>query len=133
MSQGCVLHSVILQVLSRHNAGENWTAQAGIDNFLCNNIAWFCIHPAMLTIFVVIATIEKNVKGVEIFSQNPAYARNILVHNLGHLWALYVVIMLSGITSAVLIYFQIWRPHNEAETNRRKVTNVEIYENYEMI
>ena len=133
MSQGCVLHSVILQVLSRHNAGENWTAQAGIDNFLCNNIAWFCIHPAMLTIFVVIATIENNVKGVEIFSQNPAYARNILVHNLSHLWALYAVIMLSGIASAVLIYFQIWRPHNEAETNRRKVTNGEIYENYEMI
>ena len=66
MSHGCVLHSVILQVLSRQNAGQNWTAQAGIENFLCNNIAWFCIHPTMLTIFIVIATIENNVEGVEI-------------------------------------------------------------------
>ena len=79
----------------------------------------------MLTIFVVIATIENNFEGVEIFSQDPTYARNILVHNLGHLWALYAVIMLCGISSAVLIYFQIWRPHNEAETGGRNVTNRE--------
>ena len=35
----------------------------------------------------------------------------ILIQNLDQLWALWGVIMASGIASGVLIYFQIWRPY----------------------
>ena len=89
-----------------------------MPNRLSQNIAWFVIHPLVLTTILVLATIEHYNGSVEIFSQDTDIARKILVHDLNIFWPLYTAIMLSGIVSAVLFYFQIWRPHTQREVNQ---------------
>ena len=90
------------------------TPKETMDNLLYNNILWFIIYPIMLTINVTMASIQ------EIW-QGPEYSKNILVHNLGHLWVIYASILLSGIISSILIYFQIWRPYKEEEKAKSQV------------
>ena len=90
------------------------TPKETMENFLYNNILWFIIYPIMLTINVTMASIQ------EIW-QGPEYSKNILVHNLGHLWVIYASILLSGIISSILIYFQIWRPYKEEEKANSQV------------
>ena len=91
------------------------TPKETMDNLVYNNIMWFIIHSVTLTVIVAMATIDQ-VTGAKIFWQGPEYARNILIQNLDQLWAIWGVIMASGIASGVLIYFQIWRPY-KAEVN----------------
>ena len=85
-----------------------------MDNLLYYNVAWFVIYSTMLTIIVTMATIQGHVDSVEIW-EGADYSKNILVHNLNHLWAFYAAIMLCGIVSGILIYFQIWRPYKGKE------------------
>ena len=97
------------------------TTEKMMENFLTNNITWFCIHPILLSICAVLTTIESELDHIKMFVQDPAYERNILHHNLVYLWALIAVILLCGLTSAVLIYFQIWLPYKEEEKRKKKV------------
>ena len=108
MGMGFPVHAVKLKNVVDHP--RKTTRANNVPNRLSQNIAWFVIHPLVLTTLLVLATIEHNNESVEIFSQDK---RNILVHDLNIFWVLYTAIMISGIVSAVLIYFQIWRPHTE--------------------
>lgn len=97
------------------DSDEYLTPKATIENFLYNNIAWFVLYLLILTTIVTMATIQDRIESLKTFWQDPDYARNILVHNLGLLWAIYGVIILCGIISGLLIFFQIWRPYKEEE------------------
>ena len=97
------------------------TPKETMDNLLYNNIAWLVIYSSMLTTIVTMATIQNWVESVKIFWQGPDYARNILVHDLDRLWAIYATIMLCGIISGILLYFQIWRPYKEEEEANSQV------------
>ena len=83
------------------------TRKESIETFLYINIFWFVIYTLFLTRIVTMATIQDQVESVKIFWQGPEYSRNILVHNLGLLWAIYAVIMLCGIIFGILICLQI--------------------------
>ena len=116
MLNGWGVHAVKLVNVVDHS--RKITPANNVPNRLSQNIAWFVIHPLVLTTILVLATIEHHNKSVEIFSQDTDTARNILVRDLNIFWALYAAIMLSGIVSAGLIFFQIWRPHTEREVNK---------------
>ena len=103
--------------------GIEISKKESMDNLLTNNIAWFCIHPILLSICAILTTIESELDHIKMFVQDPAYERNILHHNLIYLWALIAVILVCGLTSAVLIYFQIWLPFKEEEIRQKKVSN----------
>ena len=88
-----------------------------MENFLYNNIVWFIGHSIMLTALATMGSIQEIWHG-------PEYSKNILVHNLGHLLVVYAFIMLCGIISGILIYFQIWRPYQKEEKVKSEVIDL---------
>ena len=91
---GAGVHNHRLAILRTTKGGSYLTQKENIETFLYNNIFWFVMYPLILTSIVTMATIQDQVECVKIFWQGPEYSRNILVHNLGLLWAIYAVIML---------------------------------------
>ena len=87
-----------------------------MENFLRNNVGYFIIHSLIITTLVIMVTIQSD--RAETIWQGPDFSRNILVNNSLRLWAIWAAIMVSGIVSGVLIYFQIWRPYKEKENNQ---------------
>merc|ERR1719500_2094536 len=91
MGIGCAHHVVKLANVVDYS--RKITLGNNVPNRLSQTIAWFVIHPLVLTTLLVLATIEHNNESVKIFSQDTDIARNILVHDLNIFWVLHTVIM----------------------------------------